>query len=63
MEIVENIIVKKLLGLETSETMDKLFVTQLAGAVEYTDCISTERWNYPNKRPDMILNNLMVKLQ
>ena len=38
-------------------------LTQSAEAVEYTDCISAKVSDSPNKRPDMTLNNLMVRLQ
>ena len=39
-------------------------IAQLAGAVEYTVCISTERYDaLPNSVLDMTLNNLMVRLQ
>ena len=39
-------------------------IAQLAGAVEYIDCISVEGEDTPQKRVlDMILNNLMVRFQ
>ena len=37
---------------------------QSAGAVEYTDCISTEKeMHHPTSLLRMTLNNLMVRLQ
>ena len=36
---------------------------QSAEDVEYTDCISAERYDSPNECPDITLNNLMVRLQ
>ena len=36
---------------------------QLAGTVEYTDCISAEGKTSPPSVLDMTLNNLMMRLQ
>ena len=38
-------------------------MAQPAGALEYTDCISTERYNAPRSVLDMTQDNLMVRLQ
>ena len=44
--------------------IDKWKFAQSAGSVEYTDCISTERWNPPpTSILDTTLNNLMVRFQ
>ena len=41
-----------------------VIIAQLAEAVEYTDCNSAEGKDLlPNERPDMTLNNLMVRFQ
>ena len=36
---------------------------ELAGVVEYTDCISVEEYDPHNECPGMTLSNLMVRLQ
>ena len=37
-----------------------IYIAQLAGAVDYIDCISPERKDPPTSALDMTLNNLMV---
>ena len=42
----------------------KKYLAQLAGAVEYTDCISAKGLPpFPTSLLDMTLNNLMVRFQ
>ena len=38
-------------------------VAHSAGVIEYTDCVSAERYDLPTRVLDMTLNNLMVRLQ
>ena len=39
-------------------------MAQSAGAAEYTDCISTEGQDFPNKYPKQVtLNNQMMRFQ
>ena len=44
-------------------TVSPADVTQLAGAVEYTDCIFEEGYDPQVSFLDMTLNNLMVRFQ
>ena len=41
----------------------KLFKSQWAEGLEFTDCVSAEGKDSPNECPDMTLNNQMVRLQ
>ena len=51
-------------SFEVSEFELQSCPAQLAGAVEYTDCISAEEYPIPRMSIlDMTLNHLMVRLQ
>ena len=52
-------------GVLRNPRSSRIFMAQLAGAVENTDCTSAEEWATPAPMSvlDMTLNNLIVGLQ